>query len=88
MTNKRTLKRIIHGVCEELFAEAMALSLYGAQGQKDNATAQLFAILKMEDDYLRRVSHPEPGMKANKYYKALRESFAAQVSDIMDQMNG
>jgi hypothetical protein len=42
----------------------------------------------MEDECIRRVSHPEPGMKANAYFKDLREKFAAQLSDIVDQMNG
>lgn len=88
MANKRVLKKAIHGVCDDLFAEAVALMHYGEKGQKENAKAQLYAIAKMEDECIRRVSHPEPGMKANAYFKDLREKFAAQLSDIVDQMNG
>ena len=88
MANKRFLERAIHNVCDELFAEAVALSLYGAKEQQDAATAQLYAIAKVEDDCIRRISHPEPGMKPSVYFKDLREKFTAQVSDIVDQMNG
>ena len=88
MANKRSLKRAIHGICDELFAEAMALSLYGAKEQKENAKSQLSAIVKMEEEFICRVSHPEPGMKASLYFKDLGEKFLAQASDIIDQMNG
>ena len=88
MANKRTLKRGIHLICEELFAEAVAVSLYGAEAQRESANALLFSIVKTEDECIRRVSHPEPGMKPKDYFKDLREKFSAQVSDIIDQMNG
>ena len=45
MASKRTLKRAIHSICEDLFAEAIAVSLYGAKGQQGNAEALLFSIL-------------------------------------------
>lgn len=88
MANKRSLKRVIHLVCEELFAEGVAVSLYGTETQRESAKSLLYSIIKMEDEFIRRVSHPEPGMKAETYFKDLREKFAAQVSDIVDQMNG
>ena len=49
MASKRTLKRAIHSICEDLFAEAIAVSLYGAKDQQSNAEALLFSILKVED---------------------------------------
>ena len=88
MANKRTLKRSIRLICDELFTEAVALSLYGPDTVKHNAEAQLFSIVKIERNYISRISHPEPGMKASAYYKDLREKFTAQVSDLLDQLNG
>ena len=87
MANKRELKSAIHGVCDELFAEAVALSLYGTKAQQESATDHLYAIAKIEDECIRRISHPEPGMKASDYFKDLKEKFAAQVNIIIDQMN-
>ena len=88
MANKRSLKKIIHLVCEDLFAEAIALSLYGAEAQQESARALLYSIVKLEDDYVRRISHAEPGIKANDYFKNLRERVSAEINDIVDQMNG
>jgi hypothetical protein len=86
MANKRTLKKAIYLICEELFAEGVAISLYGPRPKKD-VEALLFSIVKMEHNFVTRVSHPEPGMSAKAYYKDLREKFCAQVSEISDQLN-
>ncbi|MCH5307837.1 MAG: hypothetical protein J1E37_07100 [Prevotella sp.] len=84
MANKRTLKRCISTICGELLAECMAASLYGHNSQA--AEALIYGILAMENDFIRRISHPEPGMKAKKYYKTLREDFAAHACEIVDQI--
>lgn len=88
MANKRTLKKALHLICEELFAEALAVSLYGTDAQRANANTLLYSIVKMEDDFIRRASHPEPGMAPKAYFKDLREKFSAQASEIIDQLNG
>ena len=87
MASKKTLKRAIHSICEDLFAEAIAVSLYGAKGQQGNAEALLFSILKLEDEFIRRASHLEPGMTAKVYFKNLTEDFRIQVSAVIDQLN-
>jgi hypothetical protein len=88
MANKRNLKRGIHMVCEELFTEAVAISLYGPSHLKNNAEAIFSSIVLTERNYISRVSHPEPGMKPKDYYRDLREKFAAQVGDFINQLNG
>jgi hypothetical protein len=85
MANKRSLKRSIALICEEIFAECVAASLYGHNRQC--AEALIYSILKMEDNYIRRISHPEPGMSPRSYYKDLREKFAAQAQEIVDQIS-
>ena len=87
MANKRSLKHVIRLICEELFRETIAASLYGNEKQEGNAEALLFSIVKMESEYIRRISHVEPGIKASVYFKDLREKFNAEVSDIIDQIN-
>ena len=86
MAKKRTLKHVINGICEELFAECVATQLYGAKHQ-ENAEALLFTILKIQSNFTARISHPEPGMSTKEYYKDLREKFSAQVSEVVDQIN-
>lgn len=87
MANKRTLKRAISTVCEELMVDCIAASLYGKGNHQDNAETLLRTIIRVESDYLSRVSHAEPGMKANAYFKKLREDFTKQASEILDQIN-
>ena len=87
MANKRNLKKKINLICEALFADCVAVSLYGPDGNKENMEALLFTIVKMEDHFTKRISHPEPGIKAKDYYKDLRDKFSAQVSNILDQIN-
>ena len=87
MANKRILKRAINSICEELFVEAVAATLYGNDVHEDNADALLTSILKMQSHYISRVSHPEPGIPANKYFKDLRSQFSSEAGEIIDQIN-
>lgn len=87
MSNKRKLKKRINLICEALFADCVAISLYGPEANRENMEAHLFSIVKMQDHYIRRVSHPEPGLKAKDYFKDLREKFNAQVNNMLDQIN-
>ena len=87
MTSKRTLKRAINLICKDLFAETVAASLYGNDQHKGNADAVLFSIIRLQRNYVNRISHIEPGMKPKAYFKDLREKFAAEVNEIVDQIN-
>ncbi len=86
MANKRNLKRTINYICSDLFAEAVAASLYGEKPNKDNIDALLTSILIIHSDFISRISHPEPGMNTKLYYKTLIEDFNKQVSEIIDQI--
>lgn len=86
MTNKRDLKRIINYICDDLFAECIAASLYSGKPNEENVNSLLTTIIRVNSDYIRRVSHPEPGMPPKKYYKALTESFNNEVSEIIDHI--
>ena len=89
MANKRSLKHAINLVCEELFAEAVAASLYGNEPHKEksNANDLLASIIRLEADYISRLSHVEPGMKPKLFFKNLREKFTSEVEEIVDQVN-
>jgi hypothetical protein len=86
MAKRRTTKRYIHNICTELWAECIAVSLYGKTDEK-NMEAMLHSILKVEKEYISRMSHCEPGLKAKVYFKDVKDKFIASVSDIVDQMN-
>ena len=85
MSNKRDLKRTINYICGDLFTEGIAASLYGEN--RDNTEAILTSILVMHSNYIRRVSHVQPGMSAKVYFKDLKDKFSKEVNEIMDQLN-
>jgi len=40
----------------------------------------------LRNNYVGRISHIEPGMKAKDYFKDLREKFDAEANEIIDQI--
>lgn len=86
MANKRDLKRTINYTCSDLFAECIAASLYSGKPAKDDVDALLKSILMVHNQFIRRVSHPEPGMEQKKYYQNLAKEFDKSVSEIVDQI--
>ncbi|MGM9704967.1 MAG: hypothetical protein ACI3YB_03140 [Prevotella sp.] len=86
MANKRDLKHAINGVCNDLFAECVATVHYGNKSNSENIGAILISIVTINNEYIRRVSHPEPGMKAKTYFKDLISNFNKQALEILDQI--
>lgn len=86
MTNKRQLKKLINYICSDLFSECVAVSLFHAKPEKDDVDAILSSILMMHSNYISRISHPEPGMPAKKYFKDLIDHFNRETDDIIDQI--
>lgn len=87
MSNKRDLKRTINYICGDLFTEGIAASLYGENRDNDNTEAILTSILVMHSNYIRRVSHVQPGMPTKVYFKDLKDKFSKEVNEIVDQLN-
>ena len=87
MMNKRSLKKAINAVSDQLFANAVAVSLYGSNRNAENDEALINSILTLREDFVSRISHPEPGMKKQAYYKDLRDKFITQAQEIADQIS-
>lgn len=85
MAKRRDLKREINNICTILFAEGIAAALENEH--PENAEALLNSIIKLENEYVCRVSHAEPGMKPKAYFDDLIEKFNARVSEILDMIN-
>ena len=85
--NKRSLNKAINAVSDQLFANAVAVSLYGTNRNAENDEALIQSILSMREDFVSRISHPEPGMKKQEYYKDLREKFISQAQELADQIS-
>lgn len=87
MATKRDLKHSINYVCSDLFAECVAASLYNGEPNQEDVDSVISTIIVTRNDYISRVSHPEPGIKPHLYYKQLIMDFNKQVSEIIDQIS-
>lgn len=87
MANKRDLKRTINYITSELFAETVAASLYNGKPSQEDVDGILSSIVMVNSDFIKRVSHPEPGIKPGAYYQNLIHAFNKQVSEIIDQIS-
>ena len=86
MTSKRKLKKQINDICSILLAECFAKLIECENSNEENIDAILKSIMTMNDDYTRRISHVEPGMKPNEYFKDLINSFNTHVDEIIDNI--
>ena len=82
MANRKDLKTSINNICRDVFAECVAMSLYHG-----NVEALLYSILAIRDDFISRISHPEPGMDKKVYFDHLANSFTEQITEIIDQIS-
>ena len=86
MANKRDLKRTINYITSELFAECVAASLYNGDAKQADVDGILSAIVMLNTDFIKRVSHPEPAVKPTINFKNLITDFNKQSSEIIDQI--
>lgn len=86
-TNKRTLKQTINRICDDLLAEMVAVSLYTGSPKEDDVKSLFASILHVRKNYISRISHPEPGMPAQMYFKNLKECFKKDVEEIVDHIS-
>lgn len=86
MAKKRDLKQSINYICSDLLAEAVAASLYGAKSNEEEANNLLASIIITRNDFVKRISHPEPGMAQKAYFKRLVADFNQQVDELIDQI--
>ena len=63
MASKRDLKRTINYITSELFAETVAASLYNGNPSQEDVDGILSSIVMVNNDFIKRVSHPEPSLR-------------------------
>ena len=84
MAIKRNLKKAINYVASDLFLECIVLK----QIKKADATKAdeiLADILCLQNDFLARVGHPQPGC-VKEYYRKLHKDFGDEVGNIIRRM--
>ena len=85
MASRRTLKKNVNYIAGELFTECLVNSLYVPGTDKQKADVLMGEILKMQDEFISRISHTEPG-NVKIFYKKFHSDFNAKVDEIIDAM--
>lgn len=83
MASRRELKKTVNYISGELFAECLVNSMFVPGTDKAKAEELMAEVLKMQDEFLSRISHTEPG-NVKGFYKKFRADFNAKVNEIID----
>ncbi|MCF0208842.1 MAG: hypothetical protein HUK07_05270 [Bacteroidaceae bacterium] len=86
MANKRELKQTINFVCAELLSETFIAGMLEKNIENGNVDNLLHSIIRINQEYISRISHPEPGMPAKVYFKNLIEGFDKDVDETIDMI--
>lgn len=83
MAKRRILKKSINYIIGDLFAECAYIRLTLPEAERGKVDGVMTDILKLQDDFISRISHTEPG-NVKGFYKKLYEDFNAKVDAILD----
>jgi len=83
MASRRKLKKNVNYIAGELFTECLINSNFVPGTDKVKADELMTEILKMQDEFLSRISHTEPG-NVKGFYKKFYIDFNAKVNEVID----
>ena len=83
MAKRRELKKNVNYIAGELFSERLINSKFIPGTDKKKADELMVEIMKMQDEFISRISHTEPG-NVKGFYKKFRSDFNAKVNEIID----
>ena len=82
---RKDLKKHINYLCGELLAECMAAADYSRKDNKQDVENVMLGIAKLQNDWICRLSHVEPG-STKLFFKKLREDMQNRTDEIVDQI--
>ena len=85
MANRRNLKKQVNYIAGELFTECMINSLFVPGTDKTKADELLADILEMQQEFISRISHTQPG-QVKQFYKKYHQDFNARIKTIIDNI--
>ena len=83
MASRRELKKNVNYIAGELFTECLINSMFIPGTDKAKADELMAEVLKMQDEFVSRISHTELG-NVKGFYKKFRVDFNAKVNEIIE----
>lgn len=86
MANKRTLKKTVNYITGELFTECVVLKNFVPGVDSNKINDMMARILCMQDEFISRINHPEPGnIKGS--YKKIHEDLNKQLNAFIEEIS-
>ena len=85
MASRRQLKKDISYVIGDLFTESLVLKELIPGTDKDAADKIIVDLLKIDNEFITRISHTEPG-NAKQYYRTLIKDFQTGITGVVDRL--
>ena len=85
MASRRHLKRDISYVIGDIFTECLVYKELVPGTSQEEAEKIILDLLKIDNEYITRISHTEPG-NAKEYYRTLIKDFQKQISEVIDKL--
>ena len=86
MASRRELKKNVNYIAGELFTECLINRMVIPGTDKVKADELMAEVLKMQDEFVTRISHTEPG-NVKGFYKKFRADFNAKVNEIIEAIS-
>ena len=83
MAKRRDLKKNVNYIASELFAECAVHRMLFPNIDQEKLDELMTEILKMQDEFISRISHTEPG-NVKRFYKKFHSDFSNKVNEIVD----
>ena len=85
MASRRNLKKSVNFIIGELFAECLVNRMYVPNTDKEKADQLMGRILTIQNEFLARISHTEPG-NVKGFYKKLHSDFTKEVNEVISDL--
>jgi hypothetical protein len=73
----------VNYIASELLAECVVIGKFIPGVDKEKTDALMVQVLNLQDEFIKRISHTEPG-NVKGFYKKFREDFNAQVNAVIE----
>ena len=82
---RKDLKKHINYLCGELMAECIAAAQFTEKDNMQDVENVILGILKMQNDWICRLSHIEP-RSTKLFFKKLKDDMQKRSDEIIDQI--
>ncbi|WP_321517830.1 hypothetical protein [uncultured Bacteroides sp.] len=85
MASRKNLKKHVNYISGEIFTECIINSLYVPGTDKVKADELMAQVLEMQQEFISRISHTQPG-QVKQYYKKFHQDFSTRIKALIDSI--